>query len=32
VRKVIHGEVVKNIEAIDDPEALDHFRDHPALR
>ncbi len=32
VRDAVHGEVVKNIEAIDDPEALDHFRDHPALR
>ena len=32
VRDAVHGEAVKNVEAIDDPEALDHFRDHPALR
>lgn len=31
VRDAVHGLSVKNIEAIDDPDALDHFRDHPAL-
>ncbi|MDP6901362.1 MAG: acetoacetate--CoA ligase [Acidimicrobiales bacterium] len=31
VRDVIHGQEVKNLEAIDDPDALDHFRDHPKL-
>ncbi len=31
VRDVIHGQEVKNIEAIDDPDALSHFRDHPKL-
>ena len=27
VRSVVHGEVVKNTEALANPEALDHFRD-----
>ncbi len=31
VRDAVHGEAVKNVEAIDDPGALDHFRDHPDL-
>ncbi|HAF68046.1 MAG TPA: acetoacetate--CoA ligase [Acidimicrobiaceae bacterium] len=31
VRDVIHGLEVKNIEAIDEPAALDHFRNHPKL-
>jgi acetoacetyl-CoA synthetase len=31
VRDAVHGQSVKNVEAIDDPESLDHFRDHPAL-
>lgn len=32
IREVVHGRPVKNAEAIDDPTALDAFRDHPALR
>ena len=31
VRNVVHGEPVKNLEALANPEALDYFRDHPAL-
>ena len=31
VRDAIHGKVVKNVEAIDDPQALEHFRNHPEL-
>jgi acetoacetyl-CoA synthetase len=31
VRAVVHGEEVKNTEALANPGALDHFRDHPAL-
>ncbi|MBM46873.1 MAG: acetoacetate--CoA ligase [Acidimicrobiaceae bacterium] len=31
VRDAIHGREVKNIEAIDEPAALDHFRNHPKL-
>jgi len=31
IRDVIHGRAVTNAEAIDDPLALDAFRDHPAL-
>ena len=31
VRDAIHGKVVKNVEAIDDPQALEHFRNHPKL-
>ena len=31
VRAVVHGEEVRNIEALANPEALDHFRHHPAL-
>ncbi|RUO32079.1 acetoacetate--CoA ligase [Aliidiomarina sedimenti] len=32
VRQVIHGEPVKNTDALANPEALDNFRDLPALR
>jgi acetoacetyl-CoA synthetase len=32
VRKVVHGEPVKNIEALANPEALEQFRDRPELR
>ena len=31
VRDAIHGREVKNLEAIDEPDALDHFRNHPNL-
>ena len=31
VRDVVEGRPVANVEAIDDPDALDHFADHPAL-
>ena len=31
VRDVVHGRAVKNTEALANPEALDAFRDHPAL-
>jgi len=31
VRSVIHGEVVRNTEALANPEALGHFRDIPEL-
>ena len=31
VRDAIHGKEVKNVEAIDNPDALEHFRDHPKL-
>ena len=31
VRAVVHGEDVANTEALANPEALEHFRDHPAL-
>ena len=31
VRAVVHGEPVPNTEALANPEALEHFRDHPAL-
>ncbi len=31
VREVIHGRPVDNVEALANPEALDAFRDHPAL-
>jgi len=31
VRNVVHGEPVKNIEALANPEALDHFRDRVEL-
>jgi len=32
VRNVVHGEAVKNIEALANPEALDHFRQRPELQ
>jgi acetoacetyl-CoA synthetase len=32
VRSVVHGEPVQNREALANPEALDQFADHPALR
>ncbi len=31
IRDVVEGRPVANVEAIDDPDALDHFVDHPAL-
>jgi acetoacetyl-CoA synthetase len=31
VRNVVHGEAVKNLEAMLNPEALEHFRDRPEL-
>jgi acetoacetyl-CoA synthetase len=31
VRAVIHGEPVRNVEALANPEALEHFRDRPEL-
>ena len=31
VTDVIHGRSVTNVEALANPEALDHFADHPAL-
>jgi acetoacetyl-CoA synthetase len=32
VRDVVHGRAVKNVEALANPEALDHFRDREELR
>jgi acetoacetyl-CoA synthetase len=32
VRNVVHGNAVKNIEALANPEALEHFRDRSELR
>jgi len=32
VREVIHGRPVRNVEALANPEALDHFRDLAALK
>jgi acetoacetyl-CoA synthetase len=32
VRAVVHGEPVKNVEALANPEALEHYRDRPELR
>ena len=32
VRAVVHGQPVKNVEALANPEALDHFRDRSELR
>jgi len=32
VRSVVHGEEVKNTEALANPEALRHFRNIPELR
>ncbi len=31
VRSVVHGEAVKNTDALANPHALDHFRDQPEL-
>ena len=31
VRDIVHGQPVKNLEALANPEALDHFRDRPEL-
>ena len=31
VRSVVHGEAVKNTDALANPDALDHFRDRPEL-
>jgi acetoacetyl-CoA synthetase len=31
VRAVVHGEPVKNVEALANPEALQHFKDRPEL-
>ncbi len=32
VRSVVHGEPVKNTDALANPAALDHFRDRPELQ
>ena len=32
VRNVVHGDIVKNIEALANPDALDYFKDHPDVR
>jgi SAM-dependent methyltransferase len=32
VRQIVHGEPVRNVEALANPEALDQFRDRPELR
>ena len=32
VREVVHGRPVKNMEALANPEALEHFRNRPELR
>jgi acetoacetyl-CoA synthetase len=32
VRNVVHGQPVKNVEALANPEALEQFRDRPELR
>ena len=32
VQKIIHGETVGNKSALANPEALEHFRNHPALQ
>jgi acetoacetyl-CoA synthetase len=32
VRNVVHGQAVKNVEALANPEALDQFRERPELR
>ena len=31
VRNVVHGRAVKNVEALANPEALEHFRGRPEL-
>ncbi len=32
VRKIVHGETIDNLEALDNPEALDLYRDIPELQ
>jgi acetoacetyl-CoA synthetase len=32
VRNIVHGRPVKNVEALANPEALEHFRDRPELQ
>jgi len=32
VRNVVHGSAVKNLEALANPEALEHFKDRPELK
>jgi len=32
VRDVVHGRAVKNLEALANPEALEHFKDRAELR
>jgi acetoacetyl-CoA synthetase len=32
VRNVVHGNPVKNVEALANPEALEHFRDRDELK
>ena len=32
VRDVVHGRQIKNLEALANPEALDHFRNRPELQ
>jgi acetoacetyl-CoA synthetase len=32
VRDVVHGDIVRNIEALANPEALDQFRNRPELQ
>jgi acetoacetyl-CoA synthetase len=32
VRAMVHGEAIANLEALANPEALEHFVDHPGLR
>ena len=29
VRNMVHGDIVKNIEALANPDALDYFKNHP---
>jgi len=31
VRNIVHGEPVRNVEALANPEALEHFRQRPEL-
>jgi acetoacetyl-CoA synthetase len=32
VRDIVHGRPVTNVEALANPEALEHYRDRPELR
>jgi acetoacetyl-CoA synthetase len=32
VRNIVHGRPVKNVEALANPEALEHYRDRAELR